>query len=78
MVGLRITGEEGWLEEPEDDIAGQGEAICLVGGIIWGKVWRMGCGGNSGTRWRTEAPINKTERRQRRAVRIMVPWPAVG
>ena len=57
---------------------GPRRAICPVDGIIWGKVRGIGCDGDSGTLWRAEACSDKTRRRQRRAVRVKVPWPAVG
>jgi hypothetical protein len=78
MPGPRLTGQEARPAEADRDIADPSDAICPVGGIMWGEVWRMGCGVDSGTPWRGEKRSNKTRQRQGRVVWIMAPWPAVG
>ena len=77
MPGPRITSQEAQPEAAGAAYRGPRRDICPVDGIIWGKVRGIGCDGDSGTLGRAEARSDKT-RRQRRAVRIMVPWPAVG
>jgi len=78
MPGPMITFQEPRREEPDQGNSVQRDAICPIGGVIWGKVGRPGCDGDSRTPWRAEARGDKTRQRQRRAVRVMVPWPAVG
>ena len=78
MPRAGITGQKARPEEPDRISRAQGDVICPAGGIIWGKILRMGCGGDSGTPWRGETRSNKTRQRRRRTVRIMVPWPAGG
>ena len=53
-------------------------AVCPVDGIIWGKVRDIGFDDDSGTPRRAEARSDQTGQGQRRAVRIMAPWPGVG
>ena len=78
MPGPRITGQEARPEEPDQDIAAQGEAFVRSTASSGARFGILGCDGDSGTLWRAEARSDKTRQRQRRAVRIMVPWPAVG
>jgi hypothetical protein len=78
MPGFGITGQEARPRGRTGISRAQGDAIFPAGGIIWGKFWRMGCAGDSGTPWRGKTRSNKTRQRQGRVVWIMVPWPAVG
>jgi hypothetical protein len=61
MPGPRITDQEA-LARGRTGL--KGDAICPVGGIIWGEVWRMGCGGDSRTPWRGKTRGKKTRHRQ--------------
>ena len=67
MPGPRITVQGVPPEEPEQDIAAQGEVFVRVERVTWGKVRGAGCDGDSGTLWRSEARSDKTRQRQRRA-----------
>jgi hypothetical protein len=78
MPGPRITGLEARPKEPDLDIEARGDGICLVGGSIWGKIRHLGCGGDNAFLRRAEARGDQARQRQRRGMRIMVPWPAVG
>ena len=60
MPRAGITGQKARPEEPDRISRAQGDVICPAGGIIWGKILRMGCGGDSGTPWRGETRSNET------------------
>jgi hypothetical protein len=73
---MMIAGQEARPEEHDPRIMVGSVTFSTVDGVIWVKVRGFGCVGDSGCPWRAGARGNKTERRWRRVVPIMVPSPA--